>query len=134
MTGNPVTLVNRTSEPIRFVADSRHYLLQPGDNHGFLEGHAPFAMRQNPLMGSQDYYSLDFISKVGVKVGGVVREDAPCDPITDEQLLAAMDEIEAFNRSVSGLREGQRVRPRVAMPRGRINSAADLTVLAVGGR
>lgn len=120
MVGNPVCLVNRTSSPVEFVADSRHYVLKPGDNYGFLEGHVRFAMQQNPLMGSEDYYTLEFQSLVGAKdADGKVIEGCPVDAFTDEQLIAALDEIERFNREASGVRMGTKVKPRWAPPRGR---------------
>jgi hypothetical protein len=127
MQGNPVILVNRTSEPLTFVADSRHYILNPGDNYGFFEGHSRFAMAQNPLMGSEDYYTLEFKSRVGVK------GETDCSPISDEELLAAMDEVERFDRSTADLAPVRRVKPRHAPPRGRqVAGQANENAFAVG--
>lgn len=135
-TGNPITLVNRTSEPLQFVCDSRIYRLEPGENQGFLEGHAFYATKQNPLMGSEDYHSLLFKSLVGVKVGGKASEDFPCDPISDDELIASLDK-ERFDRESAGLPTGVRVKARHQMLNGRISSAADLApggTLAVSSR
>lgn len=97
MTGEPCILVNRTSSPLEFVADSRHYKLLPGDNVGLNTGHAPFAMAQNPLMGSENFHSLEFQSLVGIK--GVTD----CAPIDEDELLVSYDKVERFNREEAGL-------------------------------
>lgn len=99
MIGNPVVLHNRTSKPLEFTADGRHYVLQPGDNHGFLEGHVRFACNQNPLMGSEDYYTLEFTSKVGVKGTPELEKQWPCTPIDDETVELAAMEVERLNRA-----------------------------------
>lgn len=99
MTGDPCVIVNRTSDPLTFVADSKHYTLTPGENYGLNTGHAGFAMRQNPLMGSENYYSLEFISLVGIKGS----TDYPCDPISDEAILEAMNSVERFSRKDTDL-------------------------------
>lgn len=132
MLGSPVVLVNRTQEKLNFTADSRHYILEPGDNYGFVEGHAQFAVKQNPLMGSEDYYTTEFRSLVGVKG----RADCPCDPISDDDLLAAMDSIERFNRADAGLAPTVVVKPRSRMPRGRtgeVTTGASGNAMAIGG-
>lgn len=129
MVGDPVILVNRTTEPLPFVADGRHYVLEPGDNYGYVSGHVQFALAQNPLMGSEDYHTLDFQSLVGVKGS----KEYPSDPIPEEVLIAAMDEVERFSRVDSGLAPVKRVRPRSAMPRGRaVASLANANALAMG--
>lgn len=107
-----ITLVNRTSEPRSFTADGVQHILQPGDNHGYFAWQAPYAKAQNPLFGSEDYYSLEFTSLVGVK-----GED-DCEPIPDEILLAAMDQVERWNREQQGMRPGVKVK-NYAAPRGR---------------
>jgi hypothetical protein len=101
MVGEPVVLVNRTPDPLSFVADGRHYTLQPGDNHGFVQGHTRFALAQNPLMGSEDYYTLNYQSKVGVKGSNPTTPDTL---LTDDELLIAMESLERFDRSLAGLR------------------------------
>lgn len=130
MTGEPVVLVNRTEIPLTFVADSRHYVLQPGDNYGFNRAHAFYAKKQNPLMGSEDYYTLDFTSLVGIK-----GED-DCDPISTAVLEAAnKEEAERFNRERSGLRAAVKVAPRHRIPTGRtggITTAANENAFAIG--
>lgn len=100
-TGNPVTLVNRTDSVVKFVADGRHYDLQPGDNHGFLEGHSFFALKQNPVMGTEDYTTVRSDSLVGVKVNGKEHPEFPCSPLSDEVMLGHLDAKERFNRKTT---------------------------------
>ena len=128
MVGNPICLVNRTGEDLKFVADGHHHVLKPGDNHGYVEPHAYFAMAQNPLMGSEDYYSLQFQSLVGVK-GDPTR---PTTPFSTEELLASYDEDERFNRAASGMAPGTKIRAKHRPMQGRIASSLD-TSLGLGG-
>lgn len=67
MVGEPVVLVNRTKRNLTFIADGRGYTLTPGDNYGYHTGHVRFAKSQNPVMGTEDYFSRTFQSLVGVK-------------------------------------------------------------------
>jgi hypothetical protein len=127
MTGAPVILVNRIGEVLNFVADGQHYVLQPGENYGFNEAQAPFAIRQNPLMGSEDYYTLDSQSLVGIK------GQTDCTPLSDEVLLAAMDCVERFDREKSGLRKGTKVRGRVLRGRSDVATNANLSTITLGG-
>ena len=128
MVGNPICLVNRTGEDLKFVADGHHHVLKPGDNYGYVEPHAYFAMAQNPLMGSEDYYTLDFQSLVGVK-GDPTR---PTTPFSTEELIESYDQDERFNREVSGLRVGTKVKARHRPPVGRVAGALD-PALGLGG-
>ena len=130
MVGSPIVLVNRTDAPLQFVADGQHYELAPGENYGYVETQAYFAMAQNPVMGSEDYYTLEFKSKVGVK------GKTPCEPLTDEELLAGLDSLERFDRKGAGLADKIAVKPRHAMPRGRsggISGGANENSMAIGG-
>lgn len=132
LSGSPVVLVNRIGENLSFVADGQHHILTPGDNYGFVEAHAFYAMKQNPLMGSEDYYTTEFKSLVGVKG----RADCPCDPISDEELLASYDAIERFNRADANLAPAQVVKPRHRMPKGRtgeVTTAMSGNTMAIGG-
>lgn len=132
MVGSPIVLVNRTGEDLKFVADSRHYVLTPGDNYGYVQGHAYFAMAQNPLMGSEDYYTQAFQSLVGIKGDPAF----PCEPFSDDELLKAYESIERFDRSTAGLAPTQVVKPRHRMPKGRtgeIVSGAGGNSMAIGG-
>jgi hypothetical protein len=133
MVGSPIVLVNRTGENIPFTADSRHYILHPGDNFGYTEGHAQFAMKQNPLMGSEDYLTLEFQSLVGYKLDG--KEIYPCAALSDEELLASMDSRERFDRNGAGLGNVKFVKPRHPQPGyGRVAaSSANANALAVAG-
>lgn len=137
MVGTPVILVNRIGEDLEFTADGQHHILTPGDNYGFVEPHAFYAMKQNPLMGSEDYYTTEFRSLIGVKErDGKERSDCPCGPISDDDLLQAMDAIERFNRDDAGLRPTIVVKPRHRMPRGRtgeVTTGASGNAMAIGG-
>ena len=130
MVGNQIVLVNRTQHPLKFTADGRQYTLQPGDNYGFVESQAQFAKAQNPLMGTEDYYSLEFESLVGVK-----GEDE-CSPISDETLeMVNQTEAERFNRERSGLRKAVKVVPRHRMPVGRtggVTTGGNANAFAIG--
>ncbi len=128
MVGSPICLVNRTGEELKFTADGQHFELKPGDNYGFLEPHAYFAMAQNPLMGSEDYYTLEFQSLVGVK------GKTPCEPLSDEVLLAAMDKVERFNRDEAGLRPTRQIKLRPIRGRAAVTSTADLSIMPQGDR
>ncbi len=130
MVGEPICLVNRTLSDLEFVADSRTYILKPGDNYGYVSSQAYFAMAQNPLMGSEDYYTLDFQSLVGVK------GEHDCSPLSDETVLEAMDKVERFDRTSAGLKAGIQVAPKARMPRGRsggISNGGSQSAFAVGG-
>lgn len=119
MVGSQIVLVNRTGEVLHFVADSMHYDLQPGENYGFIEPHGYFAMAQNPVMGSEDYYTQAFRSKVGVKGA------TDCTPLSDEELIQGMDSIERFNRKDAGLAPVDIVKPRHRMPHGRTGEVSN---------
>jgi len=121
-----ITLVNRTPEPLQFTADGQHQILQPGENPGFFAWQAPYAKAQNPLFGSENYYTLDYQSLVGVK-----GED-DCTPFPVEELVAALDNVERFARERDGLRPGVKV-PNRHTPRGRgPSSGANQNAFAVG--
>lgn len=123
----PICLVNRTPDVLQFTADGQSHRLTPGDNWGFFAWQAPYAKAQNPLMGSEDYYSLNFTSLVGVK-----GED-DCTPIPEEDLLAAMDQVERFDRVRDGLRPANRVPNRFSITRGRgPSSGAGQDAMAIG--
>jgi hypothetical protein len=130
MNGNPIVLVNRVGEDLNFMADGHQHTLVPGDNYGFVDAQARFAMEQNPLMGSEDYYTLQFSSLVGVRqsVNGKLVDKTACDPISDEVLLEAMENPERFDRKASDLAPVRRVKPRFRMPKGRTGE-----VVGIGG-
>lgn len=130
MVGSQIVLVNRTDAVLKFVADSIHYELQPGPNYGFVEPHGYFAMAQNPVMGSEDYYTREFRSKVGI-LGGPLATD--CSPLSDEELLVGMESIERFNRKTAGLAPVDIVTPRHRMPVGRLEGGPGDAAFAAGG-
>jgi hypothetical protein len=132
MVGEQIVLVNRVGEPLTFIADGQQHQLQPGDNYGFVDSQARFAMEQNPLMGTEDYYTLEFRSLVGVRksVNNKLVDKTPCEPISDEDMLTAMECIERFDRKDSGLAPVKYVKPRHRMPRGRVADGVTGSVIA----
>ncbi len=126
MVGSPICLVNRTGENLKFTADGQHFQLAPGDNHGFVQPHGYFAMAQNPLMGSEDYYTLEFQSLVGIK------GQTPCEPYSDEELLKAMEKVERFDRDSAGLRPSRQIKLRPIRGRSSVTSSADMGQLMAG--
>jgi hypothetical protein len=124
MVGDPIILVNRIQSDLTFVADGRHYELKPGPNYGFVSGHAQFAMAQNPMFGSENYYTLDYESMVGV------QGQTNCDPISDAELLVSLDKPERFDRAASGM--PPKVAVKIAKLRGRQASAVSENVFATG--
>jgi len=53
-----VTIVNRSSKPLKGVWDGRHYTIEPG-KHEFPEIQARKFKEQNPVMGSEDPFTLE---------------------------------------------------------------------------
>jgi hypothetical protein len=129
--GEPVVLVNRTSLPLTFVCDSRPYDLKPGPNYGFVQGHALYAIKQNPLMGSENYSTLGYQSLVGIEG----NDEWPCEPITDEQLLEAWETGERFDRKSKDSPLIQKVKAKAKAARlGRIDGGgAGANAMAIGG-
>lgn len=124
-----ICLVNRTTEDLQFTADGQHHVLKPGDNYGFFAWQAPFAKKQNPLFGSEDFYSLEFVSLVGEK--GV--DD--CEPIPEKVLIAAMENPERFDREANGMRPAKQIPNRFSIKKGRAPSTlAGQNAFAVGER
>lgn len=82
-----VTLVNRTTRTLRGTWDGRVYSLLPGQNH-FPEAMARKFMEQNPIMGSEDYFS-------GQKeyLLGIAENNDPIEPVEQAE------SIELLNRS-----------------------------------
>lgn len=127
MLGEPIVLVNRTPKPLSFTFDGRQFTLKPGRNYNHFEVHGPFAKAQNPLMGSEDYLTLDFISLVGVEG----KDD--CSEIPAAVLEAAKDaerfDIETLTPAA------KKNRTRVAnnfRQKGRIASEVNANTQAVG--
>lgn len=82
-----VTLVNRTSKPLKGVWDGRHYTLAPGQ-HSFPEIQAMKFKEQNPIMGSEDPYTMQKEYLIGI-----VEQNDDISPI--EQT----NSVERWNRS-----------------------------------
>jgi len=54
-----VTLINRTSKPLRAMFDGQRFVFKPGPNPGVPIVVVQFAKDQNPIMGTQDRYELE---------------------------------------------------------------------------
>lgn len=129
LSGDPVVLINRTSKPLSFKADGRDYVLKPGKNYGLTTAHVKFAKGQNPLPGTEDYYSLAFESLVGVEGG-----KNPTDEISDET-LDALKGVERFDVSTmdpEAQKGRSRQKGRYLHGRGSV-SMATANSMAVGG-
>lgn len=59
------TLVNRTKKDLKGTWDGKHYIITPGKNE-FPIVQAEAFRRQNPLMGSQDPYTMEMQYLVGI--------------------------------------------------------------------
>lgn len=80
-----VTLINRTSRTLEGTWDGRHYSLAPG-KHAFADFMAQKFKEQNPIMGSEDQYSLSTDSLLGIEEQG---DD--CSPIEQSALIERFD-------------------------------------------
>jgi hypothetical protein len=54
-----VTLINRTSKPLRCMFDGQRFVFQPGPNPGVPVVVVQYAKDQNPVMGTQDRYEYE---------------------------------------------------------------------------
>ncbi len=54
-----VTLINRTSKPLRAMFDGQRFAFKPGPNPGVPIVVVQFAKDQNPVMGTQDRYEYE---------------------------------------------------------------------------
>lgn len=91
MRGDILCLINRTEHTLKYTKDGRDFTLAPGENY-VNSDHVRFARNQNPLMGTQDPYSLATQFLVGIKG----KDD--CSPIGDE--ILAMMPNERLDRSL----------------------------------
>lgn len=64
-----VTLINRTSKILEGTWDGKHHNIHPGKN-SFPEAMAQKFKEQNPVMGSQDPYSLELQYLCGIEEDG----------------------------------------------------------------
>lgn len=80
-----VTLVNRSSKTLKGVWDGRQYDLAPG-KHSFPEFQAIKFKEQNPILGTEDPYSLqkDYLM-------GIVEFGDPIDPAEQSDQISLMD-------------------------------------------
>lgn len=82
-----VTLVNRTSKILNGTWDGKHHNIHPGKN-SFPETMANKFKEQNPVMGSQDPYSLELQYLCGIEEDG-----------DDISPIEQSDKIELMDRS-----------------------------------
>jgi hypothetical protein len=61
-----VTIINRTSKPLEACWDGKRYKLPPGES-SLPDLVAEVAKRQNPLMGSEDPYSIGIVSLLAIR-------------------------------------------------------------------
>jgi hypothetical protein len=99
-----VTIVNRTigagayERVLNVRYDGEDITLQPGENHGFPRVAVPYAIKQNPLMGSK--HPIDprkFISLIGVEGS----KNYPVTPIPEDVLRKAAGALEVVDRDGS---------------------------------
>lgn len=82
-----VTLVNRTSKPLQGLWDGKRYDIGPG-KHEFPEYKAIKFKEQNPVMGSENPYTLEKLYLIGIIEHG-----------DDVSPIEQSDAIERFDRS-----------------------------------
>lgn len=84
-----VTLINRSSKPLRAMFDGQRFVFPPGATPGVPVVVAQFAKAQNPVMGTMDRYEYESGDcLLGVEAWG--------DPITP---IEQSDAIERLDRS-----------------------------------
>lgn len=125
-----VTLVNRTNRDLTVRYDGEDLVLHPGDNPGFPADAAPYAKRQNILMGSRHPLNpMKFISLFGVKG---TKDD--CTPIPDEVMESADKKLEIMDRD--GEHWGEPLEKKVQLLRKRrwsVDEAAVAMPEGIGG-
>lgn len=84
---NYVTVVNRSSKILKGTWDGRHYDIAPG-SHMFPETMAMKFRDQNPIMGSEDPYTLQKQYLIGI-----IEMKDDCTPIEQS------DKVEIWDRS-----------------------------------
>lgn len=108
-----VTIVNRTigggkyERAINVRFDGEDISIPPGEFHGFPKVAVPYAIKQNPLMGSK--HPVDprkFISLIGV----VGSKNYPVTPLPEEVLKKASESLEVVDRD--GSFYGEPMEPR----------------------
>jgi len=80
-----VTLVNRTSKTLNGTWDGRQYKITPG-RHEFPEIQAMKFKEQNPIMGTEDPYTLQKESLIGI-----VEQGDNIDPIEQSDKVELLD-------------------------------------------
>lgn len=90
--GDTVALVNRTSKPLAAQWDGTHYQFDPGETPNVPLSIAIAAVKQNPLLGSEDPLGDPnvFLSLFGIK--GARDPFGDCAPL--EQNTAAAERID----------------------------------------
>lgn len=80
-----VTLVNRTSKTLKGTWDGKHYEIVPGKNE-YPVIQAEAFRRQNPLMGSQDPFTMEMQYLVGI-----VEQGDEITPLEQSSSIELMD-------------------------------------------
>jgi hypothetical protein len=101
-----IEVFNRAPVPLSVRFDGQELTLPPGP--GRLPSITiPFAMNQNPVMGSQDPNNPHW-SGAQYLIGVVGKSDFPCEPLTKEEWEAhlgrpcRLDEVAIFEEKYSG--------------------------------
>ena len=90
-----VKLVNRSSKVLQGIWDGRQYDLAPGA-HSFPEVQANKFKEQNPVMGSQNPYTLEKQYLIGIEENGddcSPLEQSTAPQLTDRSLLQNQDPV-----------------------------------------
>lgn len=132
MVGDIVVIVNRTNRNLDVMKDGKPTVLKPGRN-SVNAGLIRFAKQQNPLPGSQDPYTLQEESLIGVE-----GTHDNCEPIPDE--LLALLPIEKIDRTSPNMPPDRRrvTEKATGFPKGRSRATSlqdpspGMTEFAVG--
>ncbi len=82
-----VTLINRSSKPLRAMFDGQRFVFKPGPNPGVPIVVVQFAKDQNPVMGTQDRYEYEGSSYLV----GVPEWGDDCSPIEQSDAIERLD-------------------------------------------
>jgi len=82
-----VTLINRTSKPVRAMFDGQRFVFKPGPNPGVPIVVVQYAKDQNPVMGTQDRYEYEGSQYLV----GVPEWGDDCSPIEQSDAIERLD-------------------------------------------
>lgn len=89
-----LTLVNRTTKNLKGTWDGKHYVITPGKNE-FPAIQAEAFRRQNPIMGSQDPFTMEMQYLVGI-----VEQGDDVSPIEQSKSVELMNRAKLGGRPV----------------------------------